>query len=500
MTDINISRYIQYLMDTTPLPNNDVVPIYNLAGNIICNSINKQHDVDTVYMYSTVDVKSVDNNTDNMLMCDILTEFDRICSTGNLESVIDFFDRSHILEHLDNIDISSIWSAQYDIKIIKFLITKSIKISEYFLFYYALRDLDIIEHIKQYYENFQDIIDVMFGVACNQGKKELIMYLVHYVTPNAKNNEMAMHYACLFNNLEIVRYLIDKGSNSHILSNIICHACQNSSVSIIKCLFENGADICIDGNKPLEAACLFYRSDTIRYLIENGADVTSHDGLALISAVNLCDLDLIKFILINGADINVRGSKALEIACFKKDIEIVKLLLEYGIVFENDDVMLIACESGSYDLFNYFINYGLRIPIHNDELLHHALIGQNENIVRYLIDNDANLNGIFNGLTVLQHACMYKNLSIVQYIIENGVDINRVNSNETALCYAVRSYNLHIVKYLVENGADIHLENNKALLLAYCLQYEDITNYLLELDNIDGLDQMVKTWSLGTHN
>jgi ankyrin repeat protein len=63
------------------------------------------------------------------------------------------------------------------------------------------------------------------------------------------------------------------------------------------------------------------------------------------------------------------------------------------------------------------------------------------------------------GNTALFFAVRINNIDIIKYLIENGADLNAKNEDyESVLHYAAyKKNNLETIKYLIENGADTNI-------------------------------------------
>ncbi len=77
---------------------------------------------------------------------------------------------------------------------------------------------------------------------------------------------------------------------------------------------------------------------------------------------------------------------------------------------------------------------------------------------------------------LLQYASTYGYLSVVKYLVENGADVHA--ELDGALKTAARNGHLEVVEFLVENGANIHSTNDLALSLAAAGGHLDIVKYL----------------------
>ncbi|WP_054849042.1 ankyrin repeat domain-containing protein [Vulcanisaeta sp. JCM 14467] len=89
------------------------------------------------------------------------------------------------------------------------------------------------------------------------------------------------------------------------------------------------------------------------------------------------------------------------------------------------------------------------------------------------------------GMTPLHYAVLGNRLDIVKYLIENGADINaRDNTGKTPLHFAAKNGYLDIVKYLIENKADINVKDNIGKTpLDYAEEngHKNVANYLRKI-------------------
>ncbi len=96
------------------------------------------------------------------------------------------------------------------------------------------------------------------------------------------------------------------------------------------------------------------------------------------------------------------------------------------------------------------------------------------NYDKYIKENIKSFNQN-NKNDLLEYAAGYGNLELVKYLIENGANVN-ADENE-ALRRAAEKGNLEILKYLVENGANI---SDLALIRAAIYGQLEIVKYLVE--------------------
>ena len=127
--------------------------------------------------------------------------------------------------------------------------------------------------------------------------------------------------------------------------------------------------------------------------------------------------------------------------------------------------------------FNY------RTPLHIATRYNHY------NIVKYLIDNNADLYSIDKyGNTPLHIAVSsLENMDIVKYVVSHTQDLNLVdNSGNTPLILAIMTNNTKSAKYLLGNGASINIINN------YDVSFTKIIKESIkQLQNQNDLDEII---------
>lgn len=136
------------------------------------------------------------------------------------------------------------------------------------------------------------------------------------------------------------------------------------------------------------------------------------------------------------------------------------------------------------------VDIDVRIPIGYLEgytpLMWAAMKGH-YNVVKYLIDNGANVNSkTAEGDNVIVKALWnYGEIDIVKLLLEKGADINSIRSNDkkSILTVAIENCNQTVAKYLLTKGADVNLPNTtKSSGLFYARKYklEEIVKILKE--------------------
>ena len=101
------------------------------------------------------------------------------------------------------------------------------------------------------------------------------------------NGKTALHIACEINATNIVKLLIDNGSNPNIATHLdvgyyipIHKACEKGNREVVEMLIKAGSDLNARnkvGQTPLHIAIKQRHSDLAKYLISNGCDIEIRD-------------------------------------------------------------------------------------------------------------------------------------------------------------------------------------------------------------------------------
>jgi len=127
-----------------------------------------------------------------------------------------------------------------------------------------------------------------------------------------------------------------------------------------------------------------------------------------------------------------------------------------------------ACKNGHEAMVKYLVEQGAEINISecNYIPLHGACENGNEAIVDYLVEREAdlNINTSETNDSPLHIACRHGHESIVKYLVEHGANVNTINRDRrTPLHEALALECVHekIVNDLVEHGASVNQKDSK---------------------------------------
>ncbi|KAI9773868.1 MAG: hypothetical protein M1840_006094 [Geoglossum simile] len=231
--------------------------------------------------------------------------------------------------------------------------------------------------------------------------------------------------------------------------------------------------------------------DIVQLLLSHGAQVTDEDhyrgGKPLYLAARGGHRDIVQLLMHHDADIGDYGSwnheSAVHVAAENGHLEIVRDLLDF---YVDVDIWAITSETPlhsaktrevikvlveEYDADVNAMNYSGRTP------LHYAIEDGNEELVRFFIGQDAEINtqasfDMLNyeddeedyGGTALHCAAVAGNIGVMQILLHHSPDLHiRDVYGRTALHKAAMNGHEATVKLLLESGAKAHSKDNKGL-------------------------------------
>lgn len=116
-------------------------------------------------------------------------------------------------------------------------------------------------------------------------------------------------------------------------------------------------------------------------------------------------------------------------------------------------------------------------------LLMHAIINTNEKIVSQLVQLGANLEIKINDATALYYACQTDNENIVKILVDGNANVNFVDTyGTTCLIMSCVKGNNNIIREILDAGATINCENILGVspLIAYLSYNEQIDVEILK--------------------
>ena len=307
--------------------------------------------------------------------------------------------------------------------------------------------------------NNSDYIN-LFNLIKNHKYDELIKHLTNLdssIDLNMRDeyNEYLLSYAILYNNLDLVKLIIDKGGKIDII--------DNEHRSILYTCIKYGYDNIID------------------YLLEINKDNIG----------------------INILDIKDKNNKIpLHYAIQKKNIKVIKKLCEFG---SNPNILDNAGYNSlhqsiftrNYDIIKLILKYIASIDIRTntgESTLHLAVNLKLTKIAELLIENNINLNiqDLSHEFTVAHYIATTNQFELLQRIIEKNTNLNIQDIfGNTPLHYAFIEENYNIVYQIIniptinfnlwniDGKIPLHI-----FLENYDERYEDILEKIIEKSNL----------------
>ncbi len=234
------------------------------------------------------------------------------------------------------------------------------------------------------------------------------------------------------------------------LDNMLLQACKNNQKSVVQMFLKRGG-VNVDkrdesGNTPLIYACMKNARDLVKMLLEAGADANLSNVATrypIHYAAETGNADIISQLVGAGADVN----------CTDKE----------GVT----PLMLLARNGKTDAALKYLAFDGVDISLkdnNNNKAIDYATSAGLRELVKALSQNDGEHTDA-NGNTTLHHACWNEQTEVVKVLIEKDADVNKINDDgETPLFLAVRRANLVIVEKLLAAGAEPDISNIDGIL------------------------------------
>lgn len=294
-----------------------------------------------------------------------------------------------------------------------------------------------------------------------------------------------IHEAIIKGDLNAVRAILKKDKDLLELRNSdnftpLLLASFHGQLEIARFLIEKGADIHADDNEnstPLHNAAARGHLDIISLLIENGARINQCDGngmTALHLAASYGHPECAKLLIEKGANVNAReinGRTPLFFNARQGNKEIFQLLLDNGALVDvfnnfNRSPLVYALWGGRKELAHQLISMGADInkkdtdgyaPLHTD-----CIVGRPV-YAKLLVEAGADIELTDNdGHSPLQLAAYHNKDDIVVFLVEAGADIFKADPNgDTALHGAAWHGNIETATALLDKGAEINTKNDQ---------------------------------------
>ena len=313
-------------------------------------------------------------------------------------------------------------------------------------------------------------------------------------------------------NLESVKFLIEKEpellnykmDNEVFGFTVLTHAVKHGKMNVVEYLLKQGADPSItdqSNNLPLHHAADKRHLEIAKMLIEKKADTINVKGY--VGATPLCvassagNLDMFQFLLNKGADANIlddNGYLPLHWACRKGYLKMIELLIDkkFNINAKGDrgfTALHHAAEHGHLEIVKILIDKGANINIPTSEgrfPIQFAAYNGHLDILKHLLEiiKDVNFKDDETNATLLMCASMGDKDNVVKYLMDQGADITIMDiDGKVPLHYATYNGHLNVIKLLIESKPELinapTLQGETALHIATKTGQTEVVKYLL---------------------
>lgn len=324
---------------------------------------------------------------------------------------------------------------------------------------------------------------------------------------NDTDNEMntMLHYASKYNNLEITILLLKNKANPNIV-NLLSYtplhvAVMNDNIEITKLLIQYKADLNIkdkDGCIPLHHA--IRNLDMVKLLVKNKSELNCQNCFGYTPfhrSILSNSFDVAEYLLSKNVDVNTESFRHIKSPIdslianrtnMNKDIKrIFYQLIKKGSSPDlSDNILVNVVNNNNHELLEMLIKLGGNVNAADDKedtLLLLAIRHDNFNMVKILIDNNADVNKLCGYGNLPIYAAMGSTIEIVKYIIENRKDVILKTYWDFHIIYYSAIYGkIEILEYLFDERK-VNEQNevgNTLLHLAIENKHIDIIEFLLK--------------------
>jgi ankyrin repeat protein len=295
--------------------------------------------------------------------------------------------------------------------------------------------------------------------------KELKKKIDYNLNIKDEQDNYLLSYAVLFNKINVIKLLLDKGANIDIID----HKNRTLLYIAIKYGYDDIIDLFINYNKNNIGISIFDILDI-------------NNNVPLHYAIKFNNYNVTKKLLDNGANPNNKNNKgynSLHIAIYNKNIDIINLILNYNIDINmktntGENALHIACNLQLIDVVNLLIKNKIDIDAqdYNNEFssLHYCVNINNIKLINILIKNNVNINTQdIIGNTPIHYAIIENNVEILLLLNSvKNIDLNLWNyDGNIPLNIVLNMYNDNNIDnindyYIVLlKDSDLNIQNNE---------------------------------------
>lgn len=359
----------------------------------------------------------------------------RAARVGNMEQVKYYLSQGVDINTKDNEGNTALIVSTYNLEVLKYLVKKGADLNAQtnegrtVLSYAICRNLDMVK-------------------ALVEGNKKFIFFKSNRIDVNKDSDMLSRFNTCVRVNLaiikkpfydyyEILKYLIDNGLNINVENDgklffiaFISDYPEYIDLEQVEYLVSKGkVDLKKYGEEALFASALTNRLDIVEYLISQGVNINAFNGDDVYadgwscssgdkSHIKYCpkytnstvlsifssngNLEAVKYLISKGFNLKKYGQDALAMASMYGRLNIVKYLISQGVNINARSIRLggntalsLAAYCNHFEVVKYLVAQGARdggSGWPQDFSLVWAIVGDNLEIVKFLVKNGASVN------------------------------------------------------------------------------------------------------------
>jgi ankyrin repeat protein len=306
--------------------------------------------------------------------------------------------------------------------------------------------------------------------------------------------------------LSLAKKLIDNGADLNVVdlngNGLLSKAISKDKIGVAQLLISSGIDLNLpneQGITPLFKSCELQKVELVKFLVNNKSNVdfvNSRGFTVLHSSIfpewGTYDMQIIKILIDNKADLNLKCSSSsssekltyLHKVCKLggselKNSELLKTLIEHqanvNTMCGGKTALYESVDVDNKSNVEMLVKNGASVNIGNEQdysPLFLSVRRDHEDILQFLLDNDANINAKnYSGDRAIHFSL---SLPVLKLLIKKKADINAQNDNGDTVLHKIitdKRFNLiEQVKFLLENKADVTLENVLGVSVLQCAQ------------------------------
>jgi ankyrin repeat protein len=329
-----------------------------------------------------------------------------------------------------------------------------------------------------------------------------------------KKNKFMFMYFCTYNHFNGLKNLLEvhdsEHNNKYRFINGFRIACLNNNQEIAKYLIDNVNGI--DFDESFSAACGTGNIDIVKYLSnKKKPNINFINDASFRVACRNQHINIMDFLLnipYNNIDVNALG-EALIYSCKKGYINVVKFLYNdtnININIINNKAFMIACHNGHIDIVKYLIdipNNNIDINTSNNFPIMSACKNGHIEIIKFLHTIKPN-NYIFQKYDLYHMACINKHVDIFDFLFTVGSMYNKKSNMLRLLRNSCNNGCINNIKFLFEYNNEYFVSNmyeERCFFLACKKGHLNVVKYLTNIDNlINHSDVFNKLFSYGTYH